>query len=95
MIALTAIPEKKNGQKPVVLMPNPFYQVYLGATIMAGAKPVLVPTNRENGFLPDYTSLPKATLDSTALAYFCSPSNHTVISITFSGAGAAKRYFLL
>ncbi len=75
MIALAAIPEKKNGTKPVVLMPNPFYQVYLGATIMAGAKPVLVPTNRENGFLPDYTSLPKATLDSTALAYFCSPSN--------------------
>ena len=75
MIALTAIPEKKNGQKPVVLMPNPFYQVYLGATIMAGAEPVLVPTNRENGFLPDYTSLPKATLDRTALAYFCSPSN--------------------
>ena len=43
MIALAAVPETKNGAKPVVLMPNPFYQVYLGAAVMAGAEPVLVP----------------------------------------------------
>ena len=43
MIALAAVPETKNGQKPIVLMPNPFYQVYLGAAVMAGAEPVFVP----------------------------------------------------
>ncbi len=75
MIALAAVPEEKNGQKPVVLMPNPFYQVYLGAAVTAGAEPVLVPADRENGFLPKYAALPHEVLDRTVLAYYCSPAN--------------------
>jgi N-succinyldiaminopimelate aminotransferase len=75
MIALAAVPEEKNGQKPVVLMPNPFYQVYLGATVMAGAEPVLVAADRQAGFLPDFSALPEATLARTAMAYYCSPAN--------------------
>jgi N-succinyldiaminopimelate aminotransferase len=75
MIALAAVPEEKNGQKPVVLIPNPFYQVYLGATVMAGAEPVLVAADRQAGFLPDFSALPEATLARTAMAYYCSPAN--------------------
>lgn len=75
MIALAAVPESKNGKKPVVLMPNPFYQVYLGAAVMAGAEPVLVPAGKEHGFLPDFESLPPDILDRTAMAYYCSPAN--------------------
>lgn len=75
MVALAAVPERKNGQKPVVLMPNPFYQVYLGAAVTAGAEPVLVPADRQNGFLPNYASLPDEILSRTALAYYCSPAN--------------------
>lgn len=75
MIALAAVPEQKNGQKPVVLMPNPFYQVYLGAAVTAGAEPVLVPADRQNGFLPNYAALPDDVLNRTALAYYCSPAN--------------------
>jgi len=75
MIALAAVPETKNGRKPVVLMPNPFYQVYLGAAVMAGAEPVLVPAGKDNGFLPDFSALPEETLSRTALAYYCSPAN--------------------
>ena len=75
MIALAAISEEKNGQKPVVLMPNPFYQVYLGAAVMAGAEPVLVPADKEYGFLPDFAGLPEETLARAALAYYCSPAN--------------------
>ena len=75
MIALAAVPETKNGKKPVVLMPNPFYQVYLGAAIMAGAEPVFVPAGKDNGFLPDFAALPEETLTRTALAYYCSPAN--------------------
>ena len=45
MIALAAVPEEKNGQKPVVLMPNPFYQVYLGATVIADVVGADVGTN--------------------------------------------------
>ena len=75
MIALAAVPETQNGRKPVVLMPNPFYQVYLGAAVMAGAEPVLVPAGKDNGFLPDFSALPEETLSRTALAYYCSPAN--------------------
>lgn len=75
MIALAAVPPEKNGQKPVVLMPNPFYQVYLGAAVIAGAEPVLVPAGKEHGFLPDYTSVPEDILARTVLAYYCSPAN--------------------
>ena len=75
MIALAAVPEERKGQKPIVLMPNPFYQVYLGAAVTAGAEPVLVPADRQNGFLPNYAALPDEVLDRTALAYYCSPAN--------------------
>ena len=68
-------PETKAGQKPVVLMPNPFYQVYAVAALTVGAEPVYVPATAATGFLPDYGSLPKDVLDRTALAFICSPAN--------------------
>ena len=75
MMALTAIPEKIAGKQPAVLMPNPFYQVYLGAAALSGAEPVFVAAGADTDFLPDYHALDAATLDRTALAYFCSPAN--------------------
>lgn len=75
MIALAAVPEIKNGKKPVVLMPNPFYQVYMGAATIAGAEPVLVPAGKDDDFLPDFSTLPLEILSRTALAYYCSPAN--------------------
>ena len=78
-------PETKNGQRPVVLMPNPFYQVYAVAALTVGAEPVYVPATAATGFLPDYGSLPKDVLDRVALAYICSPANP-------QGAVASKEY---
>lgn len=75
MIALTAIPEAVEGRRPAVLMPNPFYQVYLGAAALSGADPVFVPASADTDFLPDYHALDAETLSRTALAYFCSPAN--------------------
>jgi N-succinyldiaminopimelate aminotransferase len=75
MMALTAIPEAVDGNRPAVLMPNPFYQVYLGAAALSGAESVFVPAGPETDFLPDYHALDAATLERTALAYFCSPAN--------------------
>jgi len=72
---LALCPELKNGQRPVVLMPNPFYQVYAVAALAAGAEPVYVPATAATGFLPDYAGLPPALLDRVALAYICSPAN--------------------
>ena len=75
MAALLAVPEQKAGAKPVVLMPNPFYQVYIGAAAMARAETVLLPAGPETGFQPDFTSLDPAVLERTALAYLNSPAN--------------------
>jgi len=75
LIALAAIPEKKNGRTPVALMPNPFYQVYAGAAVLSGAEPVFLPAVPDNGFMPDFAQVPADVLDRTALAYLCSPAN--------------------
>ncbi len=74
MAALAVLTEARKPA-PRVLMPNPFYQVYLGAAVIGGAEPVLVPATRELGFLPDFAGLDAATLDATAMAYYCSPAN--------------------
>ncbi|SFB01715.1 Aspartate/methionine/tyrosine aminotransferase [Poseidonocella pacifica] len=73
--AMALCPEQKNGARPVVLIPNPFYQVYMVATLSTGAEPVFVPATEATGFLPDYAALPADVLDRVALAYVCSPSN--------------------
>lgn len=72
---LALVPERKNGQRPAVLLPNPFYQCYAVAALTAGAEPVYVPATAETGFLPDYASLPPEVLDRTAAVYLCSPAN--------------------
>lgn len=72
---LALCPEQKNGQRPVVLVPNPFYQVYAVAAAAVQAEPVFVPATPETGYLPDYAGLPPELLDRVALAYLCSPAN--------------------
>ena len=84
--AMALCPETKNGQRPVILTPNPFYQVYMIATISVGAESVFVPATSETGFLPDYHSLPADILDRTTIAYICSPSNP-------QGAVASRDYW--
>jgi aspartate/methionine/tyrosine aminotransferase len=75
-IALSAVPEAAAGdEKPVVLMPNPFYHVYAGAAAAAGAEPYFLAATDENGFMPEIAAIPDAILKRTALAYICSPSN--------------------
>jgi aspartate/methionine/tyrosine aminotransferase len=79
-------PETKGGKTPMVLMPNPFYQVYAVAALSVGAEPVYVPATAATGFLPDYASLPPAVLDRVAIAYICSPANP-------QGAVASRAYW--
>ncbi len=73
--AIALAPETKSGKSPVILMPNPFYQVYAVAALTVGATPVYVPATAETGFLPDYESLPADILDRVTVAYLCSPAN--------------------
>ncbi|MFV0408131.1 MAG: aminotransferase class I/II-fold pyridoxal phosphate-dependent enzyme [Paracoccus sp. (in: a-proteobacteria)] len=73
--ALALAPETRNGQRPAVLIPNPFYQVYAVAAAAVAADPVFVPAGPETGFLPDYAGLDPAVLERTVIAYLCSPAN--------------------
>ncbi|MBI1206657.1 MAG: aminotransferase class I/II-fold pyridoxal phosphate-dependent enzyme [Azospirillum sp.] len=75
LAALLAVPERKAGQVPAVLMPNPFYAVYEGAGRLAGGEPVFLAATRETGFLPDLDAVPPALLARTALFYLCTPGN--------------------
>lgn len=69
------VPGRSAGPAPAVLMPDPVYAVYYGATVMAGAEPVLLPATAATGFLPDLDALPAPLLARTALLYLCSPAN--------------------
>ena len=73
--AMALCPETKNGQQPLVVMPNPFYQVYAVAGLSVGAEPVYVNATEATGHLPDIAGLPEDVLARTALVYLCSPAN--------------------
>lgn len=74
-LAQLVVPKAKAGGRPVVLIPNPFYAVYLGAALMAGAEPVMLDGTKETGFLPDLDSVPDAVWERTSLFYLCTPAN--------------------
>ena len=85
-VAMALCPETRAGGRPVVLIPNPFYQVYMVAALSVGAEPVFLPATAETGHLPDFSALPAEVLDRTALAYVCSPANP-------QGAVASRDYW--
>ena len=62
---------------PVVLCPNPFYQIYEGATLLAGATPYYVPSVAAKNFAVDWDSVPEAIWQRTQLIFVCSPGNPT------------------
>ncbi len=66
-----------NTTDVVVAMPNPFYQIYEGAALLAGATPYYMNTDRSNGFLPDFDSVPESIWKRCQLLFLCSPGNPT------------------
>lgn len=68
-----------DGGKPgaKVVCPNPFYQIYEGATLLAGANPVFLNNLPENNFGSDFDSLPEAVWRDVQLVFVCSPGNPT------------------
>ena len=64
-------------ENPSVLMPNPFYQIYEGATLLAGAEPIYLPCTAETNFVPDFDAVSSETWDDCQLIYLCSPGNPT------------------
>ena len=62
---------------PYVVMPNPFYQIYEGAALLAGATPYFVNCTEENNYLGDFDAVPAAVWEKTALVFVCTPGNPT------------------
>jgi len=63
--------------KPVVISPNPFYQIYEGAALLAGARPFFLNTVADNDYCMDFSAVPAKVWSHVQLVYVCSPGNPT------------------
>lgn len=64
-------------QRPYVVMPNPFYQIYEGASLLAGATPYFINCTADNGYLGDFDAVPAEVWEQTQLLFICTPGNPT------------------
>ena len=76
---------QSSAGRPAVLMPNPFYQIYEGAALLAGAEPVFLDCNAANGFIPDLDAVEVALWKRCRILFLCNPGNPTgtVLSIDY------------
>jgi len=81
-IAQAVIDRRVNSQRPSVVMPNPFYQIYEGAALLAGAKPYFMNAVEEHGFRTDFAQVPEEIWQKVPLVYICSPGNPTGAVLT-------------
>jgi N-succinyldiaminopimelate aminotransferase len=72
------------GGGPLVMCPNPFYQIYEGAAYLAGAEPYFVNSDPARNFAPDYKSVPAEVWPRVQLLYICSPGNPTGAVLTLA-----------
>ena len=68
--------DRRDGTAKVVC-PNPFYQIYEGAALLAGAQPMFIDTQPAKDFAMDWTSLPESAWREVQLVYVCTPGNPT------------------
>ncbi len=73
---------RADGKKAIVLCPNPFYQIYEGAALLAGAEPYFVNSDPARNYAPDYAAVPDEVWARTQLLYVCSPGNPTGAVLT-------------
>jgi N-succinyldiaminopimelate aminotransferase len=76
LFALTQAVVDRSAQARV-LMPNPFYQIYEGAALLAGAEPWYMHTGPDNGWLPDLDAVPAEVWRRCQLLFVCTPGNPT------------------
>ena len=75
-LAQTVI-DPSRGYVPLVVCPNPFYQIYEGAAYLAGAEPRFLNNLPDNDFAFDFSSLSEEEWKRVQLFYVCSPGNPT------------------
>lgn len=71
-------------EKPFVVMPNPFYQIYEGAALLAGAEPYFLNATAEKNYLPDFNAVPEQVWERCQLLYICSPANPSGTTMSVS-----------
>ncbi len=74
--AQASVDSTRHGRR-VVISPNPFYQIYEGAALLAGARPFFLNTTPDNGFRMDWSRVPDDLWEQVNLVYVCSPGNPT------------------
>lgn len=67
----------RSQNDPLVVSPNPFYQIYEGAAILAGAQPFFLPCTPDNQFIPDFGAVDPDVWRRCQLLFICSPGNPT------------------
>ncbi|KTC20978.1 MULTISPECIES: succinyldiaminopimelate transaminase [Pseudomonas] len=65
------------GEDALIVSPNPFYQIYEGAALLAGAQPHYLPCLDSNGFNPDFDAVPAEIWQRCQILFLCSPGNPT------------------
>ena len=76
-IAQAVVDRKAHADQPVVISPNPFYQIYEGAALLAGARPYFINTVADNHYQMDFARVPDDVWPQVQLVYICSPGNPT------------------
>ncbi|MCZ2495930.1 succinyldiaminopimelate transaminase [Xylophilus sp. Kf1] len=77
LFAFTQTVVDASADRPVVVCPNPFYQIYEGAALLAGAEPYYAPSDPARNFAVDWDSVPQEVWARTQLVFVCSPGNPT------------------
>jgi N-succinyldiaminopimelate aminotransferase len=75
LFAFAQVIVNSKKSNPIVISPNPFYQIYEGAAFLAGAEPYFLNTLPENNHAMDFNSVPVDILKRTQLVFVCSPGN--------------------
>jgi len=81
-IAQAVVDRRAHADQPVIVMPNPFYQIYEGAALLSGARPYLLNTTEATRFRMDVARVPEDIWAQTQLLYVCSPGNPTGTVLT-------------
>ena len=79
-----AIVDNSNGQKPLVVCPNPCYQIYEGAALLAGAETHYLNCNAEDDFNPNLDAVPEAVWQRCQLLQLCAPGNPTGATLSLA-----------
>lgn len=77
IFAFTQAAVDRSQKNPLVVSPNPFYQIYEGAAYLSGAEPHFLPCLEENGFNPNFDEVPEEIWQRCQLLFVCTPGNPT------------------